>query len=101
METLYDILEVSPKASKEVIEKAYRTLVKRYHPDLQAPENKASAEEKMKQITAKSRQFRKPFLKVKLRLLFLIAFISNLFINPFYHVAIKKTIYVMAFLVMR
>lgn len=50
METLYDILEVSQKASKEVIEKAYRTLVKRYHPDLQAPENKASAEEKMKQI---------------------------------------------------
>ena len=50
METLYDILEVSRKASKEIIEKAYRTLAKRYHPDLQTPENKAYAEEKMKKI---------------------------------------------------
>ena len=31
--TLYDILEVSEKASKEVIEKAYRVLAKKYHPD--------------------------------------------------------------------
>lgn len=50
METLYDILEVSRKASKEVIEKAYKTLAKKYHPDLQTPENKAIAEEKMKKI---------------------------------------------------
>ena len=28
VETLYDILEVSRKASKEVIEKAYKTLLK-------------------------------------------------------------------------
>lgn len=50
METLYDILEVSRKASKEVIEKAYKTLAKKYHPDLQAPENKEYAEKRMKQI---------------------------------------------------
>lgn len=30
---LYEILEVSPKASTEVIEKAYKTLAKKYHPD--------------------------------------------------------------------
>lgn len=48
--TLYDILEVSEKASKEVIEKAYKVLAKKYHPDLQMPENKAIAEAKMKKI---------------------------------------------------
>ena len=47
---LYEILEVSEKASKEIIEKAYKTLAKKYHPDLQAPENKKSAEDKMKLI---------------------------------------------------
>lgn len=50
MNTLYDVLEVSEKASKEVIEKAYRVLAKRYHPDLQTVDNKKIAEEKMKQI---------------------------------------------------
>ena len=44
--TLYDILEVSEKASKEVIEKAYRVLAKKYHPDLQTDENKIKAESK-------------------------------------------------------
>lgn len=50
MENYYDILEVSKKASKEIIDKAYRTLAKKYHPDLQTPENKQMAEEKMKKI---------------------------------------------------
>lgn len=50
METLYDILEVSQKASKEVIERAYKVLAKKYHPDLQTGENKKHAEEKMKKI---------------------------------------------------
>lgn len=48
--TLYDILEVSEQASKEVIEKAYRVLAKKYHPDLQTDENKIKAESKMKEI---------------------------------------------------
>ena len=35
MSNLYEILEVSEKASKEVIDKAYHVLAKKYHPDLQ------------------------------------------------------------------
>lgn len=50
MLNLYEILEVSEKASKEVIEKAYRVLAKKYHPDLQAESEKQAAESKMKQI---------------------------------------------------
>lgn len=50
MNTLYDVLEVSEKASQEVIEKTYKVLVKKYHPDLQPPEKRAVAEKKMKEI---------------------------------------------------
>lgn len=50
MNNYYEILEVSKNASKEVIEKAYKVLVKKYHPDLQKEENKAKAEQKMKLI---------------------------------------------------
>lgn len=50
MENLYELLEVSEKASQEVIEKAYKTLAKKWHPDLQGGSNKALAEEKMKKI---------------------------------------------------
>ena len=39
-ENYYDILEVSKNASPEIIEKAYKTLVKKYHPDLQKNEEK-------------------------------------------------------------
>lgn len=34
MRNLYDVLEISPKASEEVIKSAYRALAKKYHPDL-------------------------------------------------------------------
>ena len=50
MKTLYEILEVSETASKEIIEKAYKVLVKRYHPDLQPQDKKENAEKIMKQI---------------------------------------------------
>ena len=50
MKTLYEILEVSENASKEVIEKAYRVLEKKYHPDLQPEEKKQKAEEAIKKI---------------------------------------------------
>ena len=45
--TLYDVLEVSPRASTDTIEAAYKSLAKRFHPD----RNKApDADPKMKQI---------------------------------------------------
>lgn len=47
----YEILEVSQNASSEVIEKAYKTLAKKYHPDLQPDEtSKKESESKMKEI---------------------------------------------------
>jgi len=50
MKTLYEILEVSENASKEIVEKAYKVLAKKYHPDLQEEGDKQEAEKKMKQI---------------------------------------------------
>ncbi|MER3474087.1 MAG: hypothetical protein C4335_08645 [Armatimonadota bacterium] len=51
--TLYDLLEVSPNASPEVIKAAYRQLAMKYHPDRQ-PDAQARrrAEEQMKAINA-------------------------------------------------
>ena len=46
----YDILEVNKNASPEIIEKAYKVLVKKYHPDLQEPDKKAFFEQKLKDI---------------------------------------------------
>ena len=50
MKNYYEELEVSNKASKEVIEKAYKVLAKKYHPDTNTDENKAQAEEKFKKL---------------------------------------------------
>lgn len=50
MKNYYKILEVDKNASAEIIEKAYRTLAKRYHPDLQENRKKIEYEEKMKEI---------------------------------------------------
>lgn len=47
---LYEILEIDKNASNEVIEKAYKTLVKKYHPDLQDDILKSEYENKLKQI---------------------------------------------------
>lgn len=46
----YDILQVNKNASPEIIEKAYKTLAKKYHPDLQEEENKKQAGEILKEI---------------------------------------------------
>lgn len=46
----YDILQVNKNASPEIIEKAYKVLAKKYHPDLQMPENKKQSEDILKQI---------------------------------------------------
>ena len=51
MKNYYQILQVDEKASVEIIEKAYKVLVKRYHPDLQKNEkNKSISEQKLKEI---------------------------------------------------
>ena len=50
MKNYYEILEVNKKASKEVIEKAYKVLVKKYHADLYTGQKKNYAEEKIKEI---------------------------------------------------
>ena len=50
MKNYYEILEVNPKASKEIIEKAYKVLVKKYHPDLYTGEKQQYAEHKTKEI---------------------------------------------------
>lgn len=47
----YEILEIDKNASQEIIDKAYKVLVKKYHPDLQnSLEAKQKCEAKIKEI---------------------------------------------------
>jgi len=50
MKDYYEILQVHPNATQEIIAKAYRTLVARHHPDKHQPEDRSSAEDVMKQL---------------------------------------------------
>ena len=50
MKNYYDILGVNKLASKEVIDKAYRALVIKYHPDKQEGKARIYCETKMKEI---------------------------------------------------
>ena len=50
MKNYYNLLEVNPKESKEIIEKAYRVLVKKYHPDLYQGEERIYAETKVRDL---------------------------------------------------
>lgn len=47
----YEVLEVHPKASKAVIDKAYRILAKEYHPDVHSSYKKKWAEAKFKELS--------------------------------------------------
>lgn len=46
----YDILQINRNASPEIIEKAYKVLAKKYHPDLQPEDNKKQSEAILKEI---------------------------------------------------
>ena len=50
MKNYYELLEVNPKASKEIIEKAYKVLIKQCHPDAYIGEEKVFAEEKTREL---------------------------------------------------
>ncbi len=50
MKNYYEILEVNKKASKEIIEKAYRVLEKRYHQDLYNSKEGDNVEQKIRDI---------------------------------------------------
>lgn len=50
MKNYYEILEVNEKASNEVIEKAYKVLAKKNHPDLYKGDKQKNAEKMMKDI---------------------------------------------------
>ena len=63
MKNYYEILEVNQKASKEVIEKAYKVLIKKYHPDGQVSSKKYECDEKMKEINEAYEILSNPFLR--------------------------------------
>lgn len=51
MKNFYEILEINKNASQEIVEKAYKVLAKKYHPDLQTdPNEKQKNEEKIKEL---------------------------------------------------
>ena len=51
MKNYYEILEVNENASLEVIEKAYKTLAKKYHPDGWPSDKAYWAEDRFKEVT--------------------------------------------------
>ena len=50
MKNYYEILEVDVKASKEIIDKAFKVLAKKYHPDSHDETKKEWAENKFKEL---------------------------------------------------
>lgn len=46
----YEILEVDKHASSDIIKKAYTTLAKKYHPDLQPDDQKEDAKKSCKKL---------------------------------------------------
>lgn len=50
MKKYYEILEVNKNASNEVIDRAYKVLVRKYHPDLNRGEKDVSIEKKIREL---------------------------------------------------
>ncbi len=50
MKDYYKTLEVHPQASLDVLNNAYRTLVRKHHPDVYHTHHKAMADERMREI---------------------------------------------------
>ena len=50
MKTFYELLEVDKNASDETIKTVYKSLVKKYHPDLKDGQEKIQAEDQIKKI---------------------------------------------------
>lgn len=73
----YKILEVDFNASPEVIEKAYKTLAKKYHPDLQEENQKVIAGEKLKEINEAYEVLSNPQLKASFDAKFQQSFVSK------------------------
>lgn len=63
MKDYYDILEISPKASKEVIKQSYNALAKKYNPDKYQGEEKEFCEQKIREITEAYKILSDDFLK--------------------------------------
>ena len=60
-ETYYQVLQVDPKATHDVIEAAFRRLARRYHPDVCTEQNEV---EKMKELSAAYSVLRHPLTRV-------------------------------------
>lgn len=64
MKNYYEILQVSPHASDDIIEKAYKVLAKKYHPDLQQSlSSKNYAEKRLKEINEAYNVLKDEFLR--------------------------------------
>ena len=74
----YEILEINKYASKEIMDKAYNTLIKKYHPDLQENNFKKNMK-KNKNIQNKIK-----YKKFKDYLKGLLVILIIFFINSFY-----------------
>ena len=65
MKNYYEILEVNVNASQEVIEKAYRVLAKKYHPDAWPSNQSYWAEDRFKEVTEAYQTLSNPTLRME------------------------------------
>ena len=63
MKNYYEILEVNEHASQDIIEKAYKILIKKQHPDLYVGEEKRLAEQKVRELNEAYQVLSDDFLK--------------------------------------